>query len=43
MSDNAPSLRRQMAMSAGLLALFAVVGGMLVAGTEALTDRKSVV
>ncbi len=40
MSGHAPKLRRQMALSAGLLALFAVVGGVLVAGTETLTRDR---
>jgi len=40
MSDTAATLRRQMFGSAGLLALFAIVGGVLVAGTEALTRER---
>jgi len=40
MSGDAMSIRRQMAVSAGLLALFAVIGGVLVAGTETLTRDR---
>lgn len=40
MSEQPTSLRHQMLMSAGLLALFAVAGGVLVAGTEALTRDR---
>ncbi len=40
MSGHAPKLRRQMALSAGRLALFAVVGGVLGAGTETLTRDR---
>ena len=42
MSEASNNLRRQMLGSAGLLALFAVIGGVLVAGTEALTRERIV-
>lgn len=42
MSEANNNLRRQMLGSAGLLALFAVIGGVLVAGTEALTRERIV-